>query len=86
MFVSKYQHQLQPEKIRTGKKRYSHLAGYAFRPTGKTYDQKKKVQSSDRWLKTICRVKIQTHKLRLEKNMTGKIRYDTVIWLSVMSK
>ncbi len=35
---------------------------------------------------TVCRVKIRTHQLRLETIMTEKKRYDTVVWLSVVSK
>jgi hypothetical protein len=41
VFVSKYEHQLRPEKITTGKKGTSHLAGYVFQTTGKNYDPAK---------------------------------------------
>jgi hypothetical protein len=58
------------------KKRYSRLAGYVFRTTGKITTRKKRYSHlTDGWNKsqiTVCRVKIRTHQLRLEKIMTGK--------------
>ncbi len=84
--MSKYEHQLQPKKIYDQKKKIQSSGRLCFSTYRKNLQPEKKVQSSDRRLKTVCRVKIQTHQLRLEKVMTGKKRYDTVIWLSVVSK
>ncbi len=84
MFVFWHEPQLwylQPEKITTGKKRYSRLAGNFFRKvqitTRKNYDRKKRYSRlADGWNKsriTVCRVKIRTPIItKLDKVTTGK--------------
>ncbi len=91
MLVSKYEHQLRPKKITTRKKKVQSSGRLCFLNHQKKLRPEKKRYShlTDGWNKsqiTVCRVKIRTHQLRLEKNMTGKKRYDTVVWLSVVSK
>ncbi len=90
--VSKYEHQLQWEKITTRKKRYSCLVGYVFcwvplliklRPEKITTRKKRYSHLADGWNKsqiTVCRVKILTP-ITTQKNYDWK--KSPVIWLSV---
>jgi hypothetical protein len=83
--VSKYEHQLQPEKNYEPKKKVKSSGRLCFSNHRNKLRPKKKRYSrlTDRWNKsqiTICHVKTQTHKLGLKKIMTGnKVRYSSVI-------
>ncbi len=77
MLVSKYEHQLRPKKITTKKKGTVVWPAMFLEPPEKITTQKTKRYShlTDEWNKSqinVCRFKIQTHQLRLEKIMTGK--------------
>jgi hypothetical protein len=84
--VSKYEHQLQPKKLRQEKKGTVVWPAMFFEPPEKITSRKKRysrlTNGQNKSQITICFVKIQTHQLRLEKIMTGK----KVPYLSVMSK
>ncbi len=78
-----------PKKLRPEKKGTVVWPAMFFEPPEKLRPEKKKVQSSD-WATdisqiTVCRVKIRTHQLWMEKLWPEK-KYDTVVWLSVVSK
>ncbi len=84
--MSKYEHQLWPEKITTGKKRYSRPACYVFWTTGKTYDRKKRYcHLTDGWKPSVVS-KYKHPNYDWKKIWLEKKRYDTVIWSSVVSK
>ncbi len=87
MLVSKYKHQLQPKKTTTGKKGTVVWPAMFFKPPEKKYDWKKKyshlTDGGNKTQITVCRVTpITTGK----NNDRNNKRYNTVIWLSVVSK
>ncbi len=91
MLVSKYEHQLRTEKITTRKKKGTVFwPAMFFEPPEKIMTKKKKVQSSDRRLKWISDNRLLCQNtntpITTGKNYYRKIKYDTVVWSSVMSK
>jgi hypothetical protein len=87
--LSKYKHQLQPEKITTGKKRYGRLAGYVFRRVPSSIKfQPEKITTGKKgkviWptieinLRLPSVVSKSKHQLWLEKITIGK--KGTVVW------
>ncbi len=82
--MSKYEHQLRPEK-NTTKKKVQSSGRLCFSNHRKKITTQKKRYSrlTDGWNKsqiTVCCVKIRTHQLQLEKIMTGKkVRYSSVV-------